>query len=97
MDEYEKVYRKAVKEDIELFQKRTGIDLANHSIDFSLRKETFELPGLLVTANRNHPLLEECEHSDMYEAQRDLERNLDADLIESRREFSGHVHGGNKK
>lgn len=31
-----------------------------------------------------HPLLEECEHSDMYEARRDLERNLDAELAESR-------------
>ena len=91
MDEYEKVYREAAKKDIELFKKRTGIDLAKHLIDSSVRKGTFELPGLLVTANRNHPLLEECEHSDMYEAQRDLERNLDADLIESRRELGTKI------
>ena len=91
MNEYKKVYREAVKKDIELFKKRTGIDLAKHLIDSSVRKDTFELPGLLVTANRNHPLLEECEHSDMYEAQRDLERNLDADLIESRRELGTKI------
>lgn len=91
MNEYKKVYREAVKKDIELFKKRTGIDLAKHLIDSSVRKGTFELPGLLVTANRNHPLLEECEHSDMYEAQRDLERNLDADLIESRRELGTKI------
>ena len=91
MNEYEKVYREAAKKDIELFKKRTGIDLAKHLIDSSVRKGTFELPGLLVTANRNHPLLEECEHSDMYEAQRDLERNLDADLIESRRELGTKI------
>ena len=91
MNEYKKVYCEAVKKDIELFKKRTGIDLAKHLIDSSVRKGTFELPGLLVTANRNHPLLEECEHSDMYEAQRDLERNLDADLIESRRELGTKI------
>ena len=91
MNEYKKVYREAVKKDIELFKKRTGIDLAKYLIDSSVRKDTFELPGLLVTANRNHPLLEECEHSDMYEAQRDLERNLDADLIESRRELGTKI------
>ena len=91
MNEYEKVYRKAAKEDIELFKKRTGIDLAKHLIDSSVEKETFELPELIVTANRNHQLLEECEHSDMYEAQRDLERNLDADLIESRRELGTKI------
>ena len=91
MNEYKKVYREAVKKDIELFKKRTGIDLAKHLIDSSVRKGTFELPGLLVTANRNHSLLEECEHSDMYEAQRDLERNLDADLIESRRELGTKI------
>lgn len=91
MDEYEKVYRKAAKEDIELFKKRTGIDLAKHLIDSSVGKGTFELPELLVTANKNHPLLEECEHSDMYEAQRDLERNLDVDLIESRRELGTKI------
>ena len=91
MNEYEKVYREAAKKYIELFKKRTGIDLAKHLIDSSVRKGTFELPGLLVTANRNHPLLEECEHSDMYEAQRDLERNLDADLIESRRELGTKI------
>ena len=91
MDEYEKVYRKAAKKDIELFKKRTGIDLAKHLIDSSVGKGTFELPELLVTANKNHPLLEECEHSDMYEAQRDLERNLDVDLIESRRELGTKI------
>lgn len=91
MNEYGKVYREAAKKDIELFKKRTGIDLAKHLIDSSVRKGTFELPGLLVTANRNHPLLEECEHSDMYEAQRDLERNLDVDLIESRRELGTKI------
>ena len=91
MDEYEKVYRKAAKKDVDLFKKRTGIDLAKYLTDSSARKETFELPELLVTANRNHPLLEECEHSDMYEAQRDLERNLDADLIESRRELGTKI------
>ena len=91
MNEYKKVYREAVKKDIELFKKRTGIDLAKHLIDSSVKKGTFELPGLLVIANRNHPLLEECEHSDMYEAQRDLERNLDADLIESRRELGTKI------
>ena len=91
MDEYEKVYRKAAKEDIELFKKRTGIDLAKHLIDSSVGKGTFELPELLVTASKNHPLLEEGEHSDMYEAQRDLERNLDVDLIESRRELGTKI------
>ena len=91
MNEYKKVYSEAVKKDIELFKKRTGIDLAKYLTDSSVRKGTFELPGLLVTANRNHPLLEECEHSDMYEAQRDLERNLDADLIESRRELGTKI------
>ena len=30
MNEYKKVYREAVKKDIELFKKRTGIDLAKH-------------------------------------------------------------------
>ena len=91
IDEYKKVYRKAAKEDLDLFKKKTGVDLNKYSTKLKGEKEIFELPKLLVTASRNHPLLEECEHSDMYEAQRDLERNLDADLIESRRDLGTRI------
>ena len=84
MDEYKKVYREAAREEIELFKKKTGMDLSEDLMNHSEKGKTFDLPSIIVTANRVHPLLEECEHSDMYEARRDLERNLEAELAESR-------------
>ena len=84
MDEYKKVYLEAAREEIELFKKKTGMDLGKELMNHSEKGKTFDLPSIMVTANRVHPLLEECEHSDMYEARRDLERNLEAELAESR-------------
>ena len=38
-------------------------------------------------SSKNHSLSEECNHSDWYEAKMDLERNLAADLADSRENF----------
>ena len=86
MYEYKKIYQEAAAEDSATFKKRTGIDLDRYSPSPEIGKETFKLPAIYVTADKIYPLSEECEHSDMYEAEKDLRRNLEAELIASRRE-----------
>lgn len=83
MDVYFKEFLEAHQEDLNIIRKTHDF---NQSKSDTLGN-IYELPGINVTAKKNHSLSEECNHSDWYEAKRDLERNLAADLADSRENF----------
>lgn len=83
MDVYFKEFLEAHQEDLNIIRKTHDF---NQSKSDTLGN-IYELPGINVTAKKNHSLSEECNHSDWYEAKMDLERNLAADLADSRENF----------
>ena len=83
MDVYFKEFMEAHQEDLNIIRKTHDF---NQSKSDTLGN-IYELPGINVTAKKNHSLSEECNHSDWYEAKMDLERNLAADLADSRENF----------
>ncbi len=83
MDVYFKEFLEAHQEDLNVIRKTHDF---NQSKSDTLGN-IYELPGINVTAKKNHSLSEECNHSDWYEAKMDLERNLAADLADSRENF----------
>lgn len=83
MDVYFKEFLEAHQEDLNIIRKTHDF---NQSKSDTLGN-IYELPSINVTAKKNHSLSEECNHSDWYEAKMDLERNLAADLADSRENF----------
>ena len=81
LDVYTKIYKEAVAEDSNFPQKMGKITYSEQGTP------TFEMVVVIVTANKTHPLSEECEHTDMYEAELDQKRDLDAQLAKSRQEL----------
>ena len=83
MDVYFKEFMEAHQEDLNIFRKTHDFDQSKSDTLGNI----YELLGINVTAKKNHSLAEECNHSDWYEAKMDLERNLAADLADSRENF----------
>ena len=83
MDVYFKEFMEAHQEDLNIFRKTHDFDQSKSDTLGNI----YELLGINVTAKKNHSLTEECNHSDWYEAKMDLERNLAADLADSRENF----------